>query len=295
MLFSLLLLHIELLQTQITKQDLQLELSNQILENISGQLYINDLKTQELELLPGSNQIQIPLSELTLPIKSMSLVGSEQIFPLHTDPKPPSCLLQPIALINEINLEEDFIEIYLNDTSLQEFIFLEIDNKQIPTQGTPGLITIEYNLPRSTEQISLKFLDQTLDGICYTNTPVVASEQQANLDFQSQHQTACFAINLLPKNHSLSRNNLNKGISLNNYTISTRSSKNSFQIHQNLAPQAIIKVQEEKSDFIQLSAQDSLDPDQHQLSYQWVLEDKIISTNSEVKIPKNQCKNKELF
>ena len=132
----------------------------------------------------------------------------------------------------------------------------------------------------------MKLLNKTLDGICYQNQSITESELNEQNQFTLTHETNCITTEAIPKKMSLIRTNYLANINTNNYKLSLKSTPNSLQSHFNKKPYAEISVINQDQNQINLSAEESNDPNTDKLKYHWELNNKLISNKTEILVNK---------
>lgn len=216
------LLNLSLLNYELTNESLNLEFNEKPISSENYEIYI-DNKLEE-EIVISTKKINIPIIK---DVKRNIILKNQEneIYIPKYDFKTCENLI-PKGYINEISLDDDFIELFIPTHENLDFFYLEIDDKKIPIEQS-GLFTINHKLPRTDEQISLKFLNHTVDAFCYKSKDPADSEIE---DFENFKHIInnCFEIAELPKNTSFSRINLSSTISISNYEINSNPSPNSF-------------------------------------------------------------------
>lgn len=216
------ILNLSLLNYELSNQSLNLEFNEKPLNNQNYEIYIDNQLEDEITI--STKTINIPLNKEVN--RNIILKNNENEIYIPKYEFKTCENLVPKGYINEISVDNDFIELFIPSHENLNFFYLEIDNKKIPIEQN-GLFTIEHKLPRTDEQISLKFLDHTVDAFCYQSKDPANSEIEDFITFK-EILDKCYEISELPKNTSFNRINLNSEISITNYEINANPSPNSF-------------------------------------------------------------------
>jgi hypothetical protein len=191
----------------------------------------------------------------------------------------------PLIKLSEVSFkdsEEDWIELYIDPYKQevqQSDISIEIDGKNIiNNDGGPlskGFRTMNTSLTGTTEQIIVKYKNEPVDAICWSNNSPTQSEQTdiQNMISLEIWTGECLNSEEIQTNQSIVRTNFVYDNSLTNWTLSPTPTKGTENQIINKQPEAKIEIQSGKTESIAplkinlISI--STDPENHKLKYLW--------------------------
>ena len=121
MLITSLLLQIQLMDFKVENSQLNLNLESFLDEKQSYTVFIDNQKTKDIEIQKGNNLITVPIIKQQAKEIILKNVENTFFFPLINKPK--HCEQNLNSFINEINIEEDFIEIYNPQSLNHDFLY----------------------------------------------------------------------------------------------------------------------------------------------------------------------------
>lgn len=245
------LLNLSLLNYQLTENSLILELNEKPTINKNYEMFIDNKFENEIEI--SSKTTELPLKKKVN--RSIIIKNKDNEIYIPTYSLNTCENLIPKGYINEISVDDDFIELFIPSNENLDFFYLEIDKKKIPIEHN-GLITINHKLPRTDEQISLKFLNHTVDAFCYQSKNPTESETKDFKEFEKVLGN-CYEIRELPKDTSFNRINFNSEISLLNFGINSKQSPNSFLYQEYKEPNSKNETNKNKQNEIKIPIEKS--------------------------------------